>query len=77
MLTLYRGIWIVLLHDAALTAELTEVRTGHPLPTSAGASLEEGAVVYLGRAKVVVDRYKDGLCGMAVMQGRSRMTQDL
>ena len=61
MLALYRGVWIVLLRDARLTAELTELRTGDPLPTSAAASFEEGASVCMERARSLVDLYKEGL----------------
>lgn len=51
----------MLLRDARLTAELTELRTGDPLPTSAAASFEEGESVCMKRARSLVDLYREGL----------------
>ena len=57
MLTYYRGHVIVLLVDTVLTAEITELATGTPLPTKVTATLPEGADVCITRAKMLVDIY--------------------
>jgi hypothetical protein len=60
MLTYYRGHVIVLLSDEMLTAEITELSTRTPLPTKASARQEEGPVICVERAKVIVDLYIAG-----------------
>ena len=58
MLLLYRNVWIVLLQDQPLTAELTDLATGEPLPTIVSASIGEDIETCLQRARALVDLYR-------------------
>ena len=53
----YRGHRIVVRHDAALTAEIAELKSMQILPTMATATRAEGPHVCLARAIELVDLY--------------------
>jgi hypothetical protein len=60
VLTYYRGHVVVLINDAHLTAEITELSSATPLPTKAVASHSEGAAVCVARARALIDLYIEG-----------------
>ncbi|MET3901286.1 hypothetical protein ABIB57_005256 [Devosia sp. UYZn731] len=60
MLAYYRGHVIVLLRDDALSAEITERKSGAPLPTKVLAVLGEDVNTVIERAKDLVDIYVQG-----------------
>lgn len=57
MLRLYRGHIIIVLVDKYLSAEITERRSGAPLPIKVSASREEGEAVVIDRARRLVDLF--------------------
>ena len=57
MLTLYRGHWIIRHCDERWVCEITEKASSEILPTTVTASIQEGPIVCLARAKNLVDRY--------------------
>ena len=57
MLRYYRGHVIVLLQDETLSAEITEQRTGTPLPTKVTGAPEDGAEQLMDKARALIDAY--------------------
>jgi hypothetical protein len=60
VLAYYRGHVIVLLRDDALSAEITERKSGAPLPTKVLAARGEDVNTVIERAKDLVDMYLQG-----------------
>ncbi len=74
MLILYRGHWITLLVDQDFTAELTEARSGEPLPIKVSAHRSEGPHMCLDRARALIDGLSAHLSRPAPQQASGRST---